>query len=60
MMTPPHLDTMLRGPAHRQEIGHDIGHQVSTHLYSGVKVILKQAAWQLHCFQLRNKEKRGQ
>lgn len=51
---PPHLDTVLRGPAHRQEVRHNVGHQVSAHFYSGVEVILKQATWQLHCPYLRN------
>lgn len=37
----PHLYSVLRGPAHRQEVGHDVGHQVSAHFYSRVKVILK-------------------
>lgn len=45
---------MLRGLAHRQEVRHDVGNQVSAHFHSGVKVILKQTAWQLHSFYLRN------
>lgn len=51
---PPHLDTVLRGLAHRQEVRHNVGHQVSAHFHSGVKVILKQTARQLHSFNLRN------
>lgn len=51
---PPHLDTVLGGLAHRQEVRHNVGHQVSAHLYSGVEVILKQTAWQIHRFHLRN------
>lgn len=51
-----YLDTMLGGLAYRQEVRHNEGHQVCAHLYSGVEVILKQIARQLHCFYLRNKE----
>lgn len=45
---------MLGGLAHRQEVRHNVGHQVSAHFYSGVEVILKQTAWQLISFYLRN------
>lgn len=51
---PPHLDAMLGGFAHRQEVRHNVGDQVSAHFYSGVIVILEQTARQLHCFYLRN------
>lgn len=56
---PPHLDTMLGGPAHRHEVRHDVGNQVSAHLHSGVEVILQQIAWQLDSFQLRNTSERN-
>lgn len=39
---PPHLHTMLGGPAHRQEVRHNVSDQVSAHFYSSVKMILKQ------------------
>lgn len=45
---------MLCGLAHRQEVRHDVGKQISAHFHSGVKVILKQAARQLHSFYLWN------
>lgn len=50
----PHLDTVLCGLAHRLEVRHDVGHQVSAHFHSGVKLILQQAARQCHRFNLRN------
>lgn len=53
---PPHLDAVLGGLAHGQEVRHNVGHQVSAHLYSGAKVILEQTARQLHRFNLRNKD----
>lgn len=46
----PHIDPMLGGPAHRHEVRHDVGKQVSAHLHSGVEVILEQTAWQLNSF----------
>lgn len=48
-----HIDAVLRGPAHRQEVRHDEGHQVCAHLHCGVEVILQQTAWQLHRLYLR-------
>lgn len=44
---------MLGGSAHRLEVRHDVRNQVCAHLYSGVEVILKQIARQLHSFHLR-------
>lgn len=41
---PPHLDAMPGGFAHRQEVGHNVGHQVRTHFDRSVEVILKQTA----------------
>ena len=51
----PHLDAVLGGPAHRQEVRHDVGQQVRAHPDRGVIVILQQTARQLHRFNLRNK-----
>lgn len=48
-----HLNSMLSCFAHRQEVRDDVSNQVSAHLYGCVEVILKQTAWQLHCFNLR-------
>jgi len=45
---------VLGGLAHGQEVRHNVGHQVRTHLYGGVEVILKQTARQRHRFYLRN------
>lgn len=45
---------MLCGLAHGQEVGHNVGNQVGAHFHSGVKVILKQTAWQRHGFYLRS------
>lgn len=35
---------MLSAPADGLEIGHNISHQVRTHLYRHVKLVLQQAA----------------
>lgn len=51
----PHLDATMRGLAHRQEVRDDVRHQVSAHFHRGVKVILQQAARQLHRLNLRSR-----
>lgn len=45
---------MLGRLAHRLEVRHNVGNQVGAHFHSGVEVILKQTARQLHSFNLRN------
>lgn len=45
----------MRGLAHRQEVRDDVRHQVSAHFHRGVKVILQQAARQLHRLNLRSR-----
>lgn len=45
---------MLGGLADRREVTNNVGHQVSAHFNSGVKVILKQTSWQFNCFDLRD------
>lgn len=52
----PHLDAALCGLAHRQEVRDDVGDQVSAHFHRGVKVILQQAARQLHRFNLGSRD----
>lgn len=51
----PHLNATLRGLAHRQEVTDYVRNQVGAHFHSGVKVILEQAARQLHRFDLRSR-----
>lgn len=48
-----HIDAVLRGPAHRQEVRHDEGHQVGAHLDGGVEIILQQTSWQLRSLDLK-------
>lgn len=52
----PRLNATLRGLAHRQEVAHDVRHQVGAHFHRGVKVILQQAARQRHRFHLRHRK----
>lgn len=38
---------MLTGLADREKVRDNEGHQVCAHLYTHIKLVLKQAAWQL-------------
>lgn len=48
-----HLDSMMTVFADRQEITHDEGHQVGTHLHSLIKLILIKTSWERQRPQLR-------
>lgn len=51
----PHLDTTMCGLAHRQEVRDNVRNQVCAHFHRGVKVILQQAARQLHRLNLTSR-----
>ena len=43
---------MLGGLSNGEEIAYDEGHQVGAHSHAGVKVIIQETSWLLHCLEL--------